>query len=138
MNEGLDWMADQLDNDLYYLADVSTRSLGINLNRDFLKQFDSYDALVTHIVDKVRDQDGPDAANEVADALGNGWASTSEPEISVFKEGNKIIGANFQWTSGVDGDHDYWITLQYDHSTNKFLGGATGGYETDTDAWLNN
>jgi hypothetical protein len=137
VNGALDIVADTLDNDIYYAANISLRRLGITIDREFLSRFDSYQALVDHIVERTRQVHGDAEAEGVADALGNGGADVRQPEVEVYQENGQPIGATFTWSVSVDGDHDYWTKLFYDHTSHAFIGGATGGYETDTEIWVN-
>ena len=56
--------------------------------------------------------------------------------ITVFSEDGEQVGAKFNWGAAVDGDHDYYIEAYYDRATDSFIGGATGGYETDRNTWI--
>lgn len=136
--EGLRFVAQQLDADMEYMAGISLNDLNINLTPEMIKDLGDWDALVDLIVTRTEEVYDANRAEEVADSLGNGGSDFVMPSVEVYEENGTTIGAVFSWSVSVDGDHDYWTKSVYDNSAGAFIGGATGGYEMDTETWMDN
>lgn len=133
--EGVEAAASSIEGQIYFSGGMSLSDMGVNITPELLTSVGDYGGLIAHIKDKAIAAYGPSSGDEVEAALGNGWADTTNPSVSVYREDGQIVGAKFRWSASVDGDHDYWTEYFYDHTTKKFIGGASGGYETDSDVW---